>query len=66
MTLPADKQITDEVRANARLISAAPELLEELKSEHNSEFMGINGCTRGDDCSVCALIAKAEGRSSEE
>lgn len=47
----------------ARLIAAAPELLAELKSEHESEFMGSRGCTRGPNCTACTLIAKAEGRS---
>lgn len=40
--------------ANARLIAAAPELLEELKAYHDV-------LCGGDDCSVCALIEKIEG-----
>lgn len=53
---------SNENRANARLVSTAPELLAELKGEHNSEFMGSKGCTLGESCRTCALIAKAEGQ----
>jgi hypothetical protein len=41
---------------NAVLIAAAPEMLEMLKIVHNSKHCGLPSC------SVCQLIAKAEGR----
>jgi hypothetical protein len=59
----------DEVAANARLIAAAPELLESLKAI--MDFCGPSdpNCPDGPDCETCrmanaarAAIAKAEGR----
>lgn len=47
--------------ANARLIAAAPELLEWLKREHAINNMP-GGCGNGPACRTCALLAKAEGR----
>ncbi len=44
--------------ANACLIAAAPEMLQELKLIH--QFARPN-CDAG--CTLCALIAKAEGQS---
>lgn len=46
--------------ANARLIAAAPELLEALKWTHGkySEFMDYDH----KDCEVCPLIARAEAK----
>jgi hypothetical protein len=54
------------MKDNARLIAAAPELLEELKAEH-SEYIRRRAEDDGyphkiEGCTVCALIAKAEGR----
>jgi hypothetical protein len=50
---------TAEGLANARLIAAAPELLEALKREHTR---GIPGHSYdGHDCPVCQLIRRCEG-----
>jgi hypothetical protein len=47
--------------ANARLIAAAPDLLEACKRIHNY-FMGTGGDPLGVDQVVEKAIAKAEGR----
>lgn len=57
-----------ENHANARLIAAAPELLEALKlSIHNLEFRIKRGSASVEELlaytRACAAIAKAEGRA---
>lgn len=45
-----------ESEANARLIAAAPELLEALMGRHPFEICEI------ENCDACAIIAKATGQ----
>lgn len=54
----------DEKLANSLLISAAPELLEELKDFHNHTMdQGFHDCVGiPGGCPVEIIIAKAEGR----
>lgn len=49
--------------ANARLIAAAPELLEALRSLHRfvHDQVGMGLVPESIDSAVCAAIAKAEG-----
>lgn len=69
---------SDEGKANARLIAAAPETAAERDKlkEVNAELLAalramlsVCGCGTALDCSVCnsarAAIAKAEGKSSD-
>jgi len=66
-----DASRADERQANARLIAAAPELLEALEaclSALDLEYGECDGCTT-DPCTRCrakAAISKARGRVSGE
>lgn len=50
----------DEISANARLIAAAPELLEALNEAF--DFLGGVDDAGAIRATICAAIAKAEGR----
>jgi hypothetical protein len=58
-----EASITEEDRANGRLIAAAPELLAALKALVDAQVCRDDG----KDCAICedayAAIAKAEGRN---
>ena len=64
-SIASDDPFSDEDRANARLIAAAPDMLEALKAViDNEHWMGLMSCMRL--TMVRAAIAKAEGKEREE
>lgn len=51
------------LRLTRALLESLGELFDALESEHESEFMGINGCTQsrpGRQCRRCELLNRSE------